>query len=538
MEPTGLVAVLALTAVSPPTLAAAGCDPPRIAAVEIVRQDVFSEGEAGGLYGLVNKTHVVTREWVVRRELLFREGEALDAEALEQTERNLRQRAYLREVSIQVLDGDGRVLGSAGEPGFAELPCSPDLPDGVRVRVTTRDAWSTSVEGTLKRSGDRYLWSVGAGEANFLGMGKQVEYAHAVDLDRISDIFAYRDPNVLSGPLRLHVGYATQSDGARFILELGLPLREIDTPWGWSLRSEDFDRVQPIYIRGERDQELRHVRRRHELEVTRLLAHTGNRAIRLHAGYRSWHDTVAGQPRDFGIFRVGVSRVEHRYRELTHVNQERPEDLNLGAESRVDVGWSPPGPGSDDRAVFLDARHTQGFAVGERGVLLARLAWSARLRGGHLENGLGEARVTFLGLLAPRRTLLLSARMYDGQRLDPERQLTLGAQNGLRGYPVHEFAGDRTLLLSAEHRWFVTDDLLRVLSVGITTFADAGVSWRGDPRGTSDGVRTDVGFGLLLGRKRLSMHNAVVRVDLAYAVRPVEGTARWLLSFSPAVLDF
>lgn len=537
MDPTSLTAVLALAAALP-VAPGSECEPPRIESVELVRQDVFAEDESGSLYGLVNKAHVVTRASVIRRDVLFAEGDPLDVAAIEQTERNLRERAYLREVSIEVLDGEGRVLGAAGEPGLAELPCRTGLPGTVLVRITTRDAWSTSVEGTLKRSGDRSLWSVGIGESNFLGHGKQVELAHAVDLDRTSDILAYRDPNVIGGPLQLHVGYASQSDGARFILELGHPFRELDTPWGWALRSEAFDQIQPIYLHGDRDRELRHVRRRHELELTRLVSRSGSRAIRVHAGYRAWHDEVDGTGRDFGIFNVAVSRVEHRYRELTHVTHERPEDLNLGAETRVGLGYSAPGPWASDRALFLEARHTQGFAVGDRGVLMTGVTWTGRVRGGGLENGLGDARLTFLGLVAPRRTLLLSARLRGGTRLDPERQLTLGAQNGLRGYPVHEFSGDRTLLLTAEHRWFVADDVLRILSVGITTFADAGFAWRGRPGASTDGLRTNVGFGLLLGRKRLSMRNAAVRVDLAYALRPVEGRGRWLLSFSPAVLDF
>lgn len=528
-----LVALVAPT----PTGPGYGCAPPVIEAVEIRREDVFSESEARGLYKLVNKAHVVTREGVVRRELLFAEGDELDVEALEQSERNLRKRPFLRGIALEVLDDEGRVLATAGEESLSRLACDPRAPDTVRVRVTTRDSWSTSVEGTLKRAGDRFLWGVGVTETNFLGRGKQLELAHEVDLDRTSDVIWYSDPQIAGGSLAGEIRYKDQSDGSRLAFAVGRPMRSLDTRWGWKLDLETFDQLQPLYFRGDRDREPRHVRRRQELQVTRLVGRSGQTAYRVHAGYRSWFDSVDDEARDFGIFRVGVSRVEHGYRKLTHVNHERPEDVNLGAVSGLFLGVSPPGPAASDGGWFFDASHSQGLTLGSDGILLGDLEWAGRVRGGRLENSLGEVGLTYLGP-GDHELLYLSARYRRGSRLDPELQLTLGAQNGLRGYPVHQFTGDSTLLLTAEHRWFVADDLFRLLSLGVTAFADTGLVWRGPRGGTTDGFRSDVGVGLLIGRKRSSLRKAAMRIDLAYALDPVPGRGRWLVSFTPVDTDF
>lgn len=529
--------LLVASALGPVQAEPESCAPPTIRSVEIVRHEVFDE-EAGGLYRIVNKLHVVTREGVIARELLFEQGDPLDPEALDQSDRNLRVRAYLREVTVEVLGPDGVVLATAGTPELRALACAEHRPDQVDVRVTTRDSWSTSIEGRLKRAGDRTVWSIGLAESNFLGRGKEMELSHLADIDRTSNVVAYRDPRIAGGPLAGEVMYADQSDGARAFVWLSRPLLALDTPLAWRAQTESFDQIQPLYRRGDRFEQLRHVRRRHQFELSHLLARKGEVAYRVDGAYRTWFDEVGGDARDFGIFEVGLRRIEHRYRKLTHVNHERAEDLNLGAVSRVAVGASPGWLGAEDRAWFVSASHRQGAELGGDTFLVGSADWSARWEDGTLRDGLLTARLALLRYLGDRRIVYLSSELRDGVRLDPERQLLLGADRGLRGYPINQFTGDRAWVGSAELRWFLTDDLLRVMSLGVVGFFDVGATWRGPAEAGTDGLRRNVGVGLLIGRKSMSIRNAAVRIDLAYALDPVLGRGRWLLSFNPARLDF
>ncbi len=126
--------------------------------------------------------------------------------------------------------------------------------------------------------------------------------------------------------------------------------------------------------------------------------------------------------------------------------------------------------------------------------------------------------------------MLASVRYTHGHRLDPEVQVTLGASNGLRGYPVHQFVGNRSLLLSVEGRWFLADDVGRLASFALAGFADAGFAWPpGRPVSLGD-LRTNVGFGLLVGRNRIAATQPGIRFDLAYALSPLPGRSRWLFS--------
>ncbi len=103
------------------------------------------------------------------------------------------------------------------------------------------------------------------------------------------------------------------------------------------------------------------------------------------------------------------------------------------------------------------------------------------------------------------------------------------------GEELLQFAGDRSLLVSAEQRIFIADEVARLVSFAVGFFADAGYAW---PRGTKmafNDLRADVGIGLLLGRNRLSATRPGVRFDLAYALHPVAGRSRWLFSVGSRV---
>jgi hemolysin activation/secretion protein len=104
----------------------------------------------------------------------------------------------------------------------------------------------------------------------------------------------------------------------------------------------------------------------------------------------------------------------------------------------------------------------------------------------------------------------------DTNNLDPEKQVLLGGDTGLRGYPIRYQAGEDRVILTAEQRFFTDWYPWRLLRVGYAVFADVGrVSGR-DPRTSpSLGWLSDVGVGLRLTSPRSSGRN-VVHIDLAF----------------------
>ncbi len=105
--------------------------------------------------------------------------------------------------------------------------------------------------------------------------------------------------------------------------------------------------------------------------------------------------------------------------------------------------------------------------------------------------------------------------MDASHELDLDCQLTLGTDVGLRGWDPDTFDGTGRALVNAQWRTILFRDVLRLFSVGMVIFADAGKTW--DPRvgRDTDGVRADAGVGLLLDLSRFSTSN-LLRVEVAW----------------------
>jgi hemolysin activation/secretion protein len=103
---------------------------------------------------------------------------------------------------------------------------------------------------------------------------------------------------------------------------------------------------------------------------------------------------------------------------------------------------------------------------------------------------------------------------------DPEEQLLLGGDNGLRGYPLRYQAGDASALVTLEQRFYTDWQPLKLFNVGAAVFFDAGRTWGRDEFAPAPaGWLKDVGIGLRLGSARSGLGN-VLHIDLAF---PLDG---------------
>ncbi len=119
--------------------------------------------------------------------------------------------------------------------------------------------------------------------------------------------------------------------------------------------------------------------------------------------------------------------------------------------------------------------------------------------------------------------------VVSGRRLDPERQIELDGEKGVRGYRLHSVSGTGHFVMNLELRQEFFPDVLHLVSFGAVAFIDSGVAW-----GAPDGSWTlaDAGIGLRFGLSRAAK-NTILRLDVSKAFVPDPlGRAGWLLSFS------
>ncbi|MGH7489489.1 MAG: POTRA domain-containing protein, partial [bacterium] len=163
----GLLIAAALNAQTEPPL--------RIGTITIHPLDVYSKDEArhGRLYQLADRLHIETRESVIRKFLLFREGDVYSPERLAETERNLRAMQFLK---------SALVVASSPHDGVVD------------VVVTTQDSWSIAPETQAGSKGGKSTVGATLSETNLLGLGKDLELGWQNGVDRSRIGVTYNDP--------------------------------------------------------------------------------------------------------------------------------------------------------------------------------------------------------------------------------------------------------------------------------------------------------------------------------------------------------
>ena len=514
--------VLAASGIVSPGRAAAQ-DSPTIRRIRLERENVFEDAGTSFLGQLADALHPVTRDEVILRELLFREGDPLDREKIAETERNLRRQHIFRSVEIRV---------------------EPIGPDQVDVVVRTRDSWTTQVGGSIGREGGRSHFGLALEDNNFLGTGKKLSVAFAFGPDRTTREVSFSDPQFLGRRLSLDLLYGTSTDGDRGRLRLERPFRSLDSASAATFLFDDATSETRIYAEGSETDRFAIRERRFELSGARRLTFPGNRpVVRLWGGFRreeaSFAPAAEGSTarlpaaRQFGFFFTRLELIRPDFEVEQGISfLSRDEDFDLGGGVALEVGYSPAILGAD--SAFEGQLHLEKGLRFPNGFLRGSAAVSTRSREGTFENTLGTGELFAAWRPAPesRHTVVARTLFAWGDRLDPEVQLEADGATGLRGYRLHAFTGDRKLIFNVEDRIRITPELFHLIELGAAVFLDAGYAWPGgQPIRLSD-LRYDVGAGLRIGLPRASRHS-LLRLDLAYALRPDwRGRRGWLFSFS------
>src|SRR5712691_4369341 len=214
--------------------AAAGAEqapPLRIGRIIIETVDVYSNKEArrGFFYRAADRLHMETRSTVVRKFLLFQEGDVYRPERLQETERNLRAQHYLKSATVTAL---------------------PPHDGAVDVIVSTQDAWSIAPETQAGNKGGASNYGASISESNLFGYGKEAELSWAKDIDRTRVGLKYQDPMVFDGYWSAFLAYGRTSDGNDQRITLRRPFYSFATPWSTELSFTGFKRDDRLFDQG------------------------------------------------------------------------------------------------------------------------------------------------------------------------------------------------------------------------------------------------------------------------------------------------
>ena len=487
----------------------------RIGTVTIVARNIFDTArpdEDTKLFRLANELHLRTRSATIRNQLLFAEGGQYDGRLLQESERILRTTRYLQDANIRPI---------AWHDGVVD------------VEVVTHDVWTLDPAISYGRKGGKNSTGIGIEELNLLGRGKQLGFERKSDVDRTSTKLRYVDPQLLGSWWTLAGDYSDNSDGRTKELAIEHPFYALDTRWATGVAAMDDTRTDSLYDLGKiRDQfGVREKKATAYGGWSRGLQDGWTRRLTWGATYdESRFESIVGEtgptqsvPPDRKLVYpwVGYEWVQDEYEKTRNRDQiEKTEDFLLGLHARVQLGYAATSFGSDRDAWMFDAGVSRGFAPGSR----HRLLLSSTLTGRHDSTGFADVQggvaARYYFRQSERRLLFLGASVDGSSNLDPDHQILLGGDNGLRGYPLRYQAGEGRWLVTAEERFFSNWYPFRLFNVGGAIFTDVGRTWGANAGGTpSLGLLKDVGFGLRLGNSRSALGN-VLHVDVAV---PLDG---------------
>ena len=531
-----------------------------IGKVHVYNEDVFAEKSR--LLQLLNFFHVTTKESVLRKEVIVQPGELWDQERIQETARRLRDPLFSSVIVV--------VPVTSAEAGKVE------------VLVVTRDIWSLrlNTQYTVQENELTDL-AMSLSENNFLGRRLVVALAVTMDQGKIETGPLIIDKNFLGEHLELRTRVNAivnrsalfdgdiESEGSSSTVSLRKSLWQLSSKWGGGVNfthrysierrfegtrlrqvgcplgsacvlldrqtaemTPDDEKLPFIYRQRRWSVTASAVRQwgtkvKHQVSFGHSLDSTKPRLLEGFAGAVEQRDpfiqrVLPPSEVDSAPF-VSYAMFTPRYRTRRNVGTyDLAEDLRLGPDLEASYGVGLELLGSD--ANFQRGGIGGGYTlpIARDGSIRVGVAYSTRHQDGEFrDNGASIAMRLVTPTLRYARIVMESTL---GTRWDERRPgfFTIGSDNGLRGYGINQFFGERVFGTQIEARSIPNS--LWVLRLGAVAFYEVGGA-----ANTLKGLQLhqDTGFGFRILLPQTSRE--LFRFDLAF---PLDGAEAGRPKFS------
>ena len=202
--------------------------------IEIIKLDIFGPSLKDTLQTANqwiqkagNKTHIKTRDFIIRNNLFFQEGDSIDPLQLVDNERLIRTLDYIKDVSIQI----------------AEVPNNPDYVD---VLVITKDVYSAGVYIDLYNSTSG---AIEIYENNIAGIGHNIQlsgYLSSIESIPFGYEINYKIENIGKSFIKSNIQYKNAFETEKFKINLSRKFISYNTKWAGNLSLEKTSTLKDI----------------------------------------------------------------------------------------------------------------------------------------------------------------------------------------------------------------------------------------------------------------------------------------------------
>jgi hypothetical protein len=542
-----------------------------IETVHIANHDIFLPGDMPLNRKLpwlfLNRLHMRTRDYIVRQEVLFSEGSHYQRDIVEETERNLRNLFILAVARVVA------VRGSA--------------PDRIGLLVVTKDRWTLRLNTNfLFDNGRLDSLAFSMAESNLFGRNKQATIEFSLDPGRYALGTSYTDPRIrgsrhalfLYGLVYLN-RQSNTVEGGQVQFSIGRPLFSLRTRWSWQASLNFLQDIARYFKGGDLslrtvmgatgDEQVPDVYTRRNILANLQATYSDGLAVKsnLTVGLR-YVDNEYGLPSNFPAVSdvaraaylallprseswagaiVAYEMITPHYIKLKNVNTfALTEDFRLGPhlylETRLASHYlGPPSDFVEFYGTFNHLRYQQGNLLDYGAAAAMRVQYRTAQANGYTSPLVNEAVTAYIREVTPPfgplRLHIYGTIQVRGHDLDNVR-LTLGSDNGMRGFAPRELQGNSMYRVNVELRTTALN--LWTIHVGGVLFYDGGDAPLGFNQYDRNGNFLAAGFHQAAGlglRVLLPQFNRdVLRLDLGFPfeIEPGGYVPRFSFAFGQA----
>ncbi len=463
----------------------------------------------------VNQFHRITRESVILREAGIRPGDTITLSEVEEVERRLRRLGIFAAVSADLVTGDS----------------------GIELHISTQDNFSIIAGFTGSFLGGIGNIGFTLGERNILGTANNLRFglARSTD-DDFRGSLQFTDRHFFATSWQANYSIERTEEGNAFGVQLQDPFRSLSDTRRWSLVLDYDEFFNSYFVDGNTVLQIPEDRSR---LIARHIWRSGNSDRFFRKGaVASLQQSVYSAPNGMlaGVFRPDDTRIAYiggllasdrlrGFREVQGLDTLNfVQDVRFGSTVQLELGVNlvddfdvDDGSRIDPRvAVLLD----NAMAAGSDSLVRTTLSGNAVFEETGERPWNAVLRLAAYNTALSNTTLAFNADFTTGEDgSDLPVQLTLGENNGLRGYDTRQFQGRQRLRLNLEARYHA-GWRIGILDIGIIGFADAG--WAGERGASTPDFNRSVGAGLRLASNSI-LGQQVIRIDLAMPLDVPQG---------------
>lgn len=479
-----------------------------IRTIQITVNEIYEVDEDPDFFeSSLNFLHFKTREDVVKKELLFQEGQCLDRELTEETGRNLRSLPIFSDASITITPVDET--------------------NEVDILVNTKDRFTLRAEVSASHNSGTTKTRLSFGDKNLFGQNKALHFSQTDEDGEKQTRYAYKDGRFLHD-YALSASYTSARNGGLESYSLSNPFRALNDQYAYSASYNKNTQNFVYKLDGNEEVEVPQFYERTGLGYSYEF---GSRAESKRVGFtlsntqqHYFSDDISAQTRipdrlekiDFDFIATLTDR--HKFIVMQGLDSlVYREDIELFKAFIFGVGVQ-------QRDNFEGIEYHPKYQVGFRQTrynqedLLSSYYFnhSGRYFVGKLLETETTAFYHCYYLPKPGHVWLGGlAYQYRYGRDILNNPLSMGGDVGFRGYETSSFTGNKSLLLNLEFRHRLPSKWSKV-AIGQAFFADTGFAWKKGEDMRFEDLKANVGWGLRFDIPSI-FGKDILRFDLAVA---------------------